>query len=250
VITSTHKSFSAGDLFDISDDFFELENGQSTCKIVTFHHKNYAVGCSKSAGYREYKGIADHYQQEVFAFVLIYLGEETQAVQQVESLKPAYVQHAIHNSIYNMQLATFYVGNNWLALRANQVASAIQVGTHLPVSGGEQDIVAGYLMYRGNSLALVHTCMLLGGAKPVNQKITEVVVVKIDSEYIGLVVDALGEMMDVPMEQVRPVGAEISAYNQVVNELVLSSSEDPQAQMLQIINIEQLRSCLQETAEV
>lgn len=250
VIASTHTSFCTGDLFDVSDEFFALAHGQSMCKVVTFHHKNYAVGCSKSAGYREYKGNNDNYQQEVFAFVLIYLGEETQAVQQLESLKPAYVQHALHNSIYNMQLATFYVGHNWLALRANQVASAIQVGTHLPISGGEQDIVAGYLMYRGNSLALIHTSMLLGGTKPLNKKITEVVVVKIDREYIGLVVDALGEMMDVAMEQVRPVSAEVAAYNQVVNELVLPDAENPQAQMLQIVNIEQLRSCLQETAEV
>ncbi len=249
VIASTHKRFSVGDLFDISDDFFALTHGQSMCKVVTFHHKNYAVGCSKSAGYREYKGTADHYQQEVFAFVLIYLGEETQAVQQPASLKPVYVQHSMHNSIYNLQLATFYVGNNWLALSANQVASAIQVDTHLPISGGEQDIVAGYLMYRGNSLALVHTSMLLGGAKPMNQKITEVVVVKIDSEYIGLVVDALGEMMDVAMEQIRPVGAEISAYNQIVKSLVLSSSQNPQEPMLQIIDVEQLSYCLQETAE-
>lgn len=250
VIASTHPNFTAGDLFDINDEFLALTNGQSMCKVVTFHHKNYAVGCSKSAGYREYKGSADRYQQEVFAFVLIYLGEETQAVQQAEPIKPVYVQHAMHNSIYNLQLATFYVGNNWLALRANQVASAIQVGTHLPISGGEQDIVAGYLMYRGNSLALIHTSMLLGGAKPVNKKITEVVVVKIDREYIGLVVDALGEMMDVAMEQIRPVSAEIAAYNQVVNELVLPDAEDAQAQMLQIIDIEQLRTCLQETAEV
>lgn len=249
VIASTNTSFKAGDFLDIDDEFFALENGHSMCKIVTLRHKNYAVGCSKSAGYREYKGSSDSYQQEVFAFVLIYLGEETASVQQAESIKPAYVQHALHNSIYNMQLATFYVGNNWLALRANQVASAIQVGTHLPISGGEQDIVAGYLMYRGNSLALIHTSMLLGGAKPINKKITEVVVVKIEREYIGLVVDALGEMMDVAMEQVRPVSAEIAAYNQVVNELVLTDAEDTQAQMLQIVDVEQLRHCLQETVE-
>ena len=250
VIASTHPSFCAGGLFDVSDAFFALAHGQSMCKIVTLNHKTYAVGCSKSAGYREYKSSQDNYQQEVFAFVLIYLGEETQAAQLSDSLKPAYVQHPLHDSIYNIQLATFYVGNNWLALRANQISSAIQVGTHLPTSGGDQDVVAGYLMYRGNSLALIHTSMLLGGTKPQNKKITDVVVVKIDREFIGLVVDELGEMMDVAMGQVRPVSADIAAHNQVIKELVLSDEEDPQAQMLQVVNVEQLRKFLQETAEV
>lgn len=62
--------------------------------------------------------------------------------------------------------------------------------------------------------------------------------------------DDLGEMMDVAMGQVRPVSAEIAAYNQVVNELVLPDEEHPQTQMLQVVNIEQLRKFLQETAEV
>lgn len=246
VIASTALDISSGDVFEISDDFFALQPGQSMCKIVTFRQQNYAVGCSKSAGYREYKGTIDHYQQEVFAFVLIHLGEETQALQKSEAIKPAYVQQPIHNGSHNLQLATFYVGNNWLALKSSQVASAIQVDTHLPISGGEEDIVAGYLMYRGNSLALIHTSMLLGGAKPINKKITEVVVVKVQRDYVGLVVDALGEMMDVSIEQIRPVGAEISVYNQVVKELVLSGTQE---KMLQIIDIEQLSNCLKETAE-
>ena len=243
VIASSSAQLQAGELLDISDEFFALQSGQSLCKIIAFRQRYYAVGCSKSAGYREYKSAADRYQQEVFSFVFIYLGE-VQAVRHMELTPTINLHKAMLGEKRNVQMATFFVDGGWLALRSDQVASAIQVNNHLPIHGNEQPLIAGYLLYKGDSLTLIHTSMLLGEVMPKDKKITEVVVAKIDGGLVGLIVDSLGEMMDISDEQIHPVGVEFSAYSKVVREIVLSNAQNTSEPMLQIIDIDMMRQQL------
>lgn len=243
VLASSTTQLSAGELLDINDAFFALECGQSLCKMITFRERYYAVGCSKSAGYREYKGATDSYQQDVFSFVFIYLGE-VQTARHVELTPTINLHKAMLGEKRNVQMATFFVDTGWLALRSDQVASAIQVNNHLPLHGNEQPLVAGYLMYKGDSLTLIHTSMLLGDTKPKDKKITEVVVAKLEGGLVGLIVDSLGEMMDIAHEQIHPVGAEISAYSKIVREIVLSNPQNINEPMLQIIDVDMMRQQL------
>lgn len=123
------------------------------------------------------------------------------------------------------------------------VANAAQAKNYLPIRGGEQPVVAGYLIYKGDSLALIHTSMLLGASKPeydADQSSTEIVVAKINGGLVGLIVDGLGEMLDVSHDQIHPIGADIAAYNKIVHKVVLPNAQQANEKMLQIVDIEML----------
>ncbi len=55
VIASTNPDIKPGDKVDLASIFCQLDSGQSTSHLVSESDKLYAVGCSRSAGYREYK---------------------------------------------------------------------------------------------------------------------------------------------------------------------------------------------------
>jgi chemotaxis signal transduction protein len=243
IISSSTLQLSIGELLDISDDFYALGNGESISKVIQFDQHHYANGCSKSAGYREYKSSSDHYQQEVFAFVFIFLGEDKPATQQIEAKVSLPRQQINVSGAAATQMATFFVGNSWLALRSDQVVSATQTNKYLPVRGSDQPVVAGYLIYKGDSLTLVHTSILLGASRPEEDKIpngTEIVVAKINGGLVGLIVDGLGEMLDVSHDQIHPIGLDVGTYNKIVHKVVLSNAQHPSEQMLQIVDIEML----------
>jgi chemotaxis signal transduction protein len=243
IISSSTRQLSVGQILEISDDFYALESGQSISKLINFNQHHYAVGCSKSACYREYKSAADHYQEEVFSFVFIFLGEDVPAMRQIEATTSAAQIQLNPSSGTATQMATFFVGNSWLGLRSDQVANAAQAKNYLPIRGGEQPVVAGYLIYKGDSLALIHTSMLLGASKPeydADQPSTEIVVAKINGGLVGLIVDGLGEMLDVSHDQIHPIGADIAAYNKIVHKVVLPNAQQANEKMLQIVDIEML----------
>lgn len=62
VISSTSTRYKAGDKMKIDKEFLELGNGESCVKLIETDEGLYAVGCAKSAGYREYKtdGVYDN----------------------------------------------------------------------------------------------------------------------------------------------------------------------------------------------
>ena len=55
VIAATNPDYAPGDTVDLDGIFCQLACGQSTSHLVSDGDKLYAVGCSHSAGYREYK---------------------------------------------------------------------------------------------------------------------------------------------------------------------------------------------------
>ncbi len=55
VVSSTNPNIKAGAVIDLPSDFSSLTSGESVSKLVAENNKLFAVGCSHSAGYREYK---------------------------------------------------------------------------------------------------------------------------------------------------------------------------------------------------
>lgn len=247
VISSSSADFKAGDIFDIDAAFFALQAGESSSKITTFKQRHYAVGCSKSSGYREYKSETDAYQQEVFAFVLLDIGQEL-AVQEARVVHQEQSQTMVSDK-GRVQLATFYMGENWLGLKAEQAESAIEVKEIVPIRAGEPSMIAGYIMYKEDSLALLHTSMLMGATELPTGEITEAVVVKIGDKFVGLTIDALGEMSDVAPDRIQPVGQDIAVTSKVVREVVISNEDEPEREMLQIIDMDLIAASLQAFSE-
>ncbi len=236
VISSSSAQFKVGDLFEIAPNFLTLEKGQFFSKIAAFGEHYYAMGCAKSSGYREFKGHEDRYQQDVYAFVMIEIG-----ALKSHALLDQTVQHAplkvMSGYKGKTQLATFYVNEHWLSFYSECVSSAVSVGQLVPIHGEESSFVAGYMMYKGDSIMVLHTSMLMGAAAPITPTIKEVVVIKVVGKYVGLSIDKLGDIIDLDSEMIQPISEQLAQANKVVREIVLSNQENADQTMLKIMDI-------------
>lgn len=243
IISSANDNYEVGSLFEIDENFYNLEKGQSTSSVVELNGRYYALGCARSSGYREFKSATDNYQQDVYAFVMLNIGEKTDIAlgSKHETITR---NNVLSTNQYKSQLATFYVGNDWLGFKSEKVVSAVPVDTLVPVCGKVDSMVAGTIIYKDKSVSLLHSSMLMGASKPHNDKITEAVIVKVGDKFIALTIDGLGEMMDVDPAMIQPVGDEISVTSKVITEVVLSNPKAPTEQMLQLMDVNLIEEVL------
>jgi chemotaxis signal transduction protein len=236
IISSTHPDYQVGDSFAIDDVFYQLEKGQSFSQVMIYHDRYYAVGCAKSLGYREYKSEVDSYQQEVYAFVLLDIGEivEEKLTHQYNNAERANVLSTEH---YKTQLATFYVGDDWLGFKSEKVMSAVSVDKLVPIHGKGPSLIAGYILYRNESIPLLNSKLLMG-EKYDDKKITEAVVINISGKLVALSVDGLGEMLDVDPMTIQAVGGDVAITSKVVKQVVLSNPDTPHDRMLQMMDVD------------
>lgn len=244
IIASTHAEYKVGNTLSIDDAFYGLEKGQATSKTLEINNHYYSVGAAKSTGYREYKGATDAYQEEVYAFVMIDIGE-MKSVSEINRYKHPETANLLSTNQFKTQIASFYVEDIWLGFRSEKVLSAVHVDNIVPIHGQESTVVAGYMVYKGQSISLLHTAMLMGANKPNTQEINEAVVIKVGDNMIALSIDGLGEMLDIDPMSIQAVGGEVAVTSKVVKEVVLSNAESPNDSMLQLMDIDLIEKELQ-----
>jgi len=236
IISSSSARFAVGELFDIDDEFLHLNKGQSCSKISPFGQHYYAIGVAKSAGYREYKGANDQYQQDVYAIVMIEIGED-QPLSLIDQAAQYHQPKGMFGYKGKTQIATFYVDGHWLGFHSERIASAVSVQQLVPIHTGDHSLVAGYMIYKGDSMLVVHTDMLMGAAEPPTKPVEEVVVIKVAGKFVGLSVDRLGEIIDIESEMIQPISEQLAAANKVVRQIVMSNPESSDQNMLKIMDV-------------
>ena len=243
IISTSTERFKVGDLFDIDATFFNLQKGQTVSKIVTLGQYYYAVGCSRSAGYREFKGENDQYQQAIFALILTEIGE-VKACSQFEPMPHFEPQKGGSGYKGKTQLATFYVDQHWLGFHSTCVVGAASVNQLIKIHGEQNSCVAGYMMYKGDSIMVLHTPMLMGAEFEADKPIEELVVIKLAGKFVGLSIDKLGDIVDIDSEMIQPISEQLAQANKVVRHVVLSSQENVDQTMLKIIDVALIKNSL------
>ncbi|MGB0989596.1 chemotaxis protein CheW [Arcobacter sp. CECT 8989] len=128
VISSTNKDIEVNSIIDIEDKFFELKNGEQKSEIIEIDNKYYALGVRCSQGYREYKSAKDDYVNDVFCLVFNYIGEK-----HFDSLKYEQKSKFLNSNAKKVftdscvELATFHLGNKFLAVEAKNVIESISI---------------------------------------------------------------------------------------------------------------------------
>jgi chemotaxis signal transduction protein len=208
VLVSTDGRYPAGSTFPLSGVQSHLERGGRSSDIITLAGSYYALGAAMSAGYREYK-TSDGQVDDVLALTVLPLGQAT------GSEKVERQSHAVSTNGRNRrvgsgndlaEIATFYVGNQWLGIPAADVVEAIGTEDLTPVLGGRNDLVAGVKMYRGNLISVLYLQRLLTPGTPVPEQTRQIVVIRTRQKTcIGLLVDELGEIPEVARDEIQPV---------------------------------------------
>jgi len=208
VLTSTDSRYPAGSTFPLSGVQSHLERGGHSSDIITLDGSYYALGAAMSAGYREYK-TSDGQVDDVLALTVLPLGRAT-ASENIErkahSISASGRNRRVGSGNDLTEIATFYVGNQWLGIPAADVVEAIGVEDLTPVLGGRNDLVAGVKMYRGTLISVLYLQRLLTPGAPIPEQTRQIVVIRTNQKIcIGLLVDELGEIPEVARDEIQPV---------------------------------------------
>jgi len=164
-----------------------------------------AVGASPSSGYREFKGHDDAYRNEVTALVFIPLG----AYDANASLSTSAGEIAMRHTAFAAdaavrETATFHLGAHWLGLPVSSVIEAVELNGATTLANAPKQVY-GAMIHHNDTLPIYNLHAALGLPEPAeNTGIRQQVVVVRgdDGKVFGILVDRLGEIMEVPEREI------------------------------------------------
>ena len=245
IIASTRDELKPGDTLALDDGFFRIDNGAGISSITEFAGQYYAVGASMSKGYREYKGGKDAYQNDVVALIFVPLGNKGED-RRDSTTRRSRVSGVINggNGVDNMEIATFYVDNNWFGIHSEYVVEAIDASgiTRVP---GSSDGTCGYMMFRGNVIPVIGLWGIINKeARRRSSQEPQIVVLSTLREndgYLGIMVDDLGEIPEIPLHRIEKISSMLAGNNLLAESLVKPESDNPQEEMIVVLSPERIR---------
>jgi len=129
IISTTNDDFVIDGFLDIEDKFFAVKNAHKHSEIIEFNNKYYAVGVKCSMGYREYKSRVDDYVNDILCFVFIEIGNCNISKRLLYKADNSFTNQSTHKLFDEtcLELATFYIGNKFLAVDAKNVLESIDI---------------------------------------------------------------------------------------------------------------------------
>lgn len=243
IIASTDDTLAPGTQLEIGREFFELENGESYSNIVIFRERYYAVGSRMSMGYREYKGDRDPYRNDVLALVLAPLSAQ---IAQSDSRPYLHSVKSEHRAVYRangedvIEIATFYIGENWYGMRSNYVLEAIEGHAiiHIP---GMPDWVSGWVMYDDQAIMVFDLSSFLPGNSQIG-KSKQIIVINVaeNKTNYGLLVDELGEIPEIPAAHLEPLAGIMGCSDALIESLAKPPDDRTDAHILSILSAERI----------
>jgi chemotaxis signal transduction protein len=240
VIACSDEHFRAGDMLSIDEAFLRIAPGAGHSGVTVLGDAHYAVGASASAGYREYKDERDVYRNDVIALVFSRLCDVSAHVASEPvrrlSIRSDRTQTGVKEDTGAKEdLATFLVGRRWFAARTGELVEAIDVANIMPLPFMPPGMI-GCLMYRGSPLPVLDLLQLMD-APARSSRAAEVegssartgqIVVMTASGGVrfGVLVDDLGEIVEVLANRLTPLPAMVANRQMFADAAFAANSTD------------------------
>jgi chemotaxis signal transduction protein len=227
VLACADDAIAVGSNLELPEQFFSLAPGSGYGGIVPFRDRLYAVGARMSSGYREYKGRNDPYRNEILALVLVPLTEEgvDGANHPVPRRHPGVARRfeTVADEV-KVELATFYVGESWYGLHSTDIIESVDVTriTRLP---GLPQHMCGCVMYEGNPIMVMDLHEVVHGTG--SAAASQIIIVRgaTSGNLMGLLVDDLGDIPEVPVALIQPVAGLFQGSASLVDSVVKGNGE-------------------------
>jgi chemotaxis signal transduction protein len=225
-------------------EMLKLPRGQGAACIVVRDGQYMVLGVSASPGYREFK-VCDGYEDQVLAVTLQSLGavREGRAAARRPQVLPTPRRHG---SGQGVEYATFCLGEELFAVRADQVVEAQPASQvhRLPPVGGSHRV--GMLALRRDGLVLRHVSVfdldaLLGGTGTDLAAGGQVVVLRAENFELGLLVSDLHGVWNFTPEQSQHAPWTGDMLPPLVTQLLTA---DEGRQLIQVLDVQRLREWL------
>jgi len=197
IIASSNNSIQIGSYLEIPDDFFRVEKSQTYSSIIQYNGAYFAVGSSKSNGYREYKN-GDGYKNEIFAISFSFLSQEQNDI--LENKKDTNFSIATYpkDSTSFKEFGTFFLGNYWYGFETKNLDGAI--GLEGFQRDTRSDIFVGRIYYKNQFVEILNLHHYLNLQPAQDQQI--ILFKDTKERYVGLLIDALGPICEIPSEMI------------------------------------------------
>ncbi len=238
IISSNESDHPVGGILDIDDSFFSIPNGQAAQRIITYRGKYYAVGCTVSNGYREYKNSND-YKNDVISFVFYYLGEECENSDGVLSDEDNVNDIKFRNAEDGPNLATFIIGNDFYAVDASAVIQAQQVSKEdINKYNAMSSYFEGYLKFNDCVIPIIDL-RLLFGLTDIKSAKKQIIVVDTAKGLIGLIVDTLHSVCHVSADSINEL-TENDNYMSFVKGLAFAALDNNKSKLIALLDLENM----------
>jgi chemotaxis signal transduction protein len=250
VIACSDNRFRPCDTLAIDRAFLDVAPRAGHSGVTVLGDTYYAVGAKASSGYREYKGPADAYRNDVIVLVFARLCEV-----KAHMSKPPIRRIAIRSDRTQTgakeEIATFLVGRRWFAARSKEIVEAIDVGAILPLPFMPPGM-AGCVMYRDAPLPVLDLLRVL--ESPANDvkdlgsqdaRVAAQIVVMATSNGVrfGLMVDDLGEIAEVLTERLMPLPP-MAADQDTFADQALAPNGDDDGELIVMLRADRLHESL------
>ena len=249
VVASTLPDLRPGASLDLPAGYFNAGEGGSG--IVVYQGQYYAVGTCPSKGYREYKGPDDAYRNEVVALMFIPLGAVGATATRPRNAQPARLGIASVNrgESDSVEIATFHVAEQWFGVHSDRVMEAIEARGLTSVPGTTRNLF-GYIMFHEQVMAVINLAVLLGADSPLTPAALagkQIVVLRDEAPNgpMGLLVDHLGEIPEVPVDRIERLSSMLGGDNQLAESMVKKTPGETSLEMLVLLSAERIRNRIQ-----
>lgn len=233
VLASSSSAFAGG-------SEFPLAGHAAGTRIVAIDGRHYAIGTALTVGYREYK-CSDGYRNHVVALCGVPLGDAVAPLAAPPRLAAATSTRRSGGS-GGVELATFHIGQRWLAIPASDVIEAVDTRGLTPPTGAEGDLVAGFRMFRDKLITVLRLDKLISGTRESEVSDQQVIVVRSRGKIcLGLLVDSLGEIPEVAREDIQDTLSMNAADGVLVTGIVRNMRREAEGDtLLSVLDVERL----------
>lgn len=133
------------------------------------------------------------------------------------------------------EISTFYIGDAVLGLdilAIQEINKLVEI-TKVPLAS---DNIDGVMNLRGNIVTVLNTGKMLGLPTGKERKDKRIIIVDSKGEYVGLIVDAIGDVVQAGKTEIKAPPANIDHINKDYFHGVLENTE----QLIGILNIDKL----------
>ena len=244
VIGSSDPKYKVGEYLEVHPELFNSPP-EGFSRLIEFDGQVTAVGIRRSSGYREYKGKSDSYQNEVTAMVFIPLGSHDSDLKKVKAgIDVSNRLSSAKTDIPKTEIATFFLGEHWFGIPVGSVREAIELNGYVRLANTPKQVF-GAQVYGDISLPLynVHAALGLDELSENNSKGQVVVLEGEDGKHIGVVVDRLGHVLEVPLSDIEDISNVYVGAAPLMASIVKTPSNDGGPMLLLLskeIMVEQL----------
>ncbi|MGN1057096.1 MAG: chemotaxis protein CheW [Comamonas sp.] len=224
VLASTDAATPPGSRIQLpTPHLLDLPVGHSDAAIAVYQNEYCIVGCSVSRGYREFK-TTDGYRDDVLAISIESFG----AVQTEANTGTNQKHHEIQASAsvsQGIEMATFYVGAQLFALRAETVLEALPASAISPVSAGRLPYCLGTLARHAQGQVTGYVWVfdlgeLFTGQRTQCTEQSQVVILEHGTRKLGILVSALHGVHQFRPDSIIASPSMAGGADILVNELI------------------------------